>query len=375
MDDALTRQAAKAVEALEALRRAALEETVADVDDDGFTVTWRPGTSGEELAAQAREWAEAAASKLEAVRPGRVYCYACSAADCAHSAPGESDEVFCGYDSTGSPIWKDLFRMLLTVEDPRTEGLFQKPPDLLARVVGRRRLIEEQLDTFGKSSLTYRVWGQVVAGYLVIDGQRHSLTLQVVETKDHQLHFQVVADESLRHACLESPTKGNSILTRLRDALAKAEKDIHTLSQSWRLEREKMTKNDVKKKVFSRLRRLANALERLGRQKRRRTKHAEARARDQRPVHKARDDVAKANDEDFFRDRAKNTFVVVGRGGRAHVFNERGRHVTSLIFNSDEQRKRQRRKRYVPLNSEEIQTLRNAVLNPTPPTRDSRDSQ
>ena len=78
------------------------------------------------------------------------------------------------------------------------------------------------------------------------------------------------------------------------------------------------------------LRRLAESLDRSGRQDSRRTRHAEERRTQQRPVHKALDDVRDASPEKWFFDEKAGTAVVCGPQGRAHAFSPNGRHVTSF---------------------------------------------
>ena len=53
----------------------------------------------------------------------------------------------------------------------------------MARVVGRRRLLGEQMAEYGRGSLKYSIWGQVVMGYVKLHNEKHALTFQVVETE------------------------------------------------------------------------------------------------------------------------------------------------------------------------------------------------
>ena len=101
------------------------------------------------------------------------------------------------------------------------------------------------------------------------------------------------------------------------------------------------------------LQRLARGLEQGSRQEARRTRHAEARREERRPVHKALDDAAAAQAGDLLFDERRRTFVVRGRHGRAHVFAPDGKHVTSLVLPADGAAARVRTGRWRPMTAEE----------------------
>ena len=84
------------------------------------------------------------------------------------------------------------------------------------------------------------------------------------------------------------------------------------------------------------MKRLARTLHRQGRQSIRRSVHVEERRRQRRPVTKALEDAASAQDESFYRDDREGTVIVAGSRGRIHVFSSEGRHVTSFSLHKDE---------------------------------------
>jgi hypothetical protein len=361
----LLQAATVAHQALQELARAAALECSGREADPlsaaGLSLRWHPGLPPADLAEDALRHFSEATSALRVFAGGRVYCYACSDADCEHAAPAPG-EVFTGYESTGRPRWQEFFSFLLELGDDRTERLFEEHTELLARVVGRTRLVAAQLRTFGRNSCTYRVWGQVVAGYLLVRGTRAALTAQIVEDKRHRLHLQVIATPLLREALADAPTDGRSACARVYDALEEARRQTTALSDLWQQANRREQDEEAREKAFSLLRHLAHSIEQKGRQQWRRTQHAELRAGQNRPVHKAFDDVVAAAVQDVYTDRFKQSVIVAGRGGRIHAFNRDGRHITSLMLPGDEFDRRVSRGRYVPCGVGDAEAFRANVL-------------
>ena len=368
MSDSVFEKARRAVEALGDLRREALSECGAGADSSGaapgsFALAWDEGTTAQGLADQALRAAARSVSDLAAFRTGCIYCYACASAACEHAAPPAPGHVATGYESTGRPRWEELFNFLLQLGDERTDLLFARPPEVLARVVGRRRLTADQLASFGKNSLTYRVWGQVVAGYLRLGDLRAGLTIQLVETADSRLRLQVIADAKIRDALANAPEDRRSAFHRVHDAIGEARRQVFSLSNLWQMTSNGDVRREVRGKAFGVLRHLAHSIERKGRQHKRRTAHAELRGQQRRPIHKAYEDLlASASRTDFFRDTVKQSIIVLGRGGRLHAFNDTGKHVTSLTIRGDELERRRRRRRYLPLATADAEAFRNTAI-------------
>ncbi|MCF7854668.1 MAG: hypothetical protein K9N51_07720, partial [Candidatus Pacebacteria bacterium] len=286
----------------------------------------------------------------------------CKSATCRHSTPPSPDDIFTGYNSTGRPRWEELLSFLLGINDKRADLLFAKPPKLLARFVGRRHLVGDQLSSFGQNSFTYRIWGQVIAGYLHLNGGRGALTVQLVETLDHKLHLQVITPDHFRQALADATPDKASPLYRVHDAVRMARTEILSLSHIWQTAERKTVKKQIRNRAFAALRHLGHSIERKGRQQGRRTPHAELRNQQKRPVHKAREDLANAPCDHFFTDTLKNSLIVVGKSGRLHVFGTNHRHITSLTISREDLEKRQRRKRYQRMNEEDAQTFRKEAL-------------
>jgi hypothetical protein len=369
-------KAQDAVRALEALRRAAFAdcdgtEVPAESHED-FELAWSPGMAPADLAEQALASAAECLAEYQTFRSGCVYCYGCRSASCEHAQPETASQVFAGYQATGRPYWEEFFNFLLSLDDDRADRLFAERPELLSRVIGRKRLTGEQLESFGRNSLTYRIWGQVVAGYVLVDGERMAFSVQIVENKAHQLRLQVLAPEGLQAALVDTPNASRSALHRVHEALQEARHSMVEISHLWEAHHGRKRLAEVREKAFSILRHLAHSIERKGRQRVRRTAHAELRGNQQRPVHAAREDLSQATDGDFYRDRFRGSVIVTGKSGRAHAFNDEGRHITSFVLQGNELDRRLQRHRYQPLDEPERTAFRQHALDNNPSDQPTR---
>jgi hypothetical protein len=148
---------------------------------------------------------------------------------------------------------------------------------------------------------------------------------------------------------------------RIHNALRRLKNEIDCISILWEPCADKNKRKTLTDRIFTTLNHLAHSIEQKGRQASRRSGHAEMRSRENRPVHKASDDVATASVECFFRDNLTGTVVVMGKNGRFHVFNDSGKLITSLNMSADQIERRQRRKRYTPLPKNEAELVRTAT--------------
>lgn len=358
----LLQQAEQVSRGLVALQRLALDVCGAAESAEEAAISWTSGMTAELLAEQALDNARRAASADCPVRPNRVYCYHCDDADCEHAVPPTPGLVFGGYENTGRPEWIELYAYLHSLGDERVEMLFGGDQHLLARVVSRKRLINKQFESFGRASLTYRVIGQVVAGYLRVRNQRCAVTVQVVETVDRSLHLQLITPEFVTEVLTDATRESAPAFHRIFDAIRDGRRRIEALTPKWRATIGKAERNQLREKLFAVLRHLAHSFERKSRQHRRRTAHAEQRSKEHRPVHKAREDLETATPDQFFRDNKTRHIVVTGKSGRSHVFSEDGRHVTSLMLNGDMLERRTRRRRYAALDADAIDAVRTRAL-------------
>jgi hypothetical protein len=234
-------------------------------------------------------------------------------------------------------------------------------------------LKQRQLNVFGRQSKTYDILGQVVFGFLKMrvpgenrsEPERVACTLQAVESRrldgSPRLELNVLARLSDGSAALDA-IKG-PYQTRVSDVISSARHRISSLrppSKGHVEKRRASSLPDTASLVADILQGLARKLEKVGRQRGRRTAHAEGN-RIKRPTSKAWEDAFGAAEEYVLWDEHERTFVVLGPRNRVHVFSRQGRHVTSLVLASEAVRSRKRRKRWIPLTDDQREKFGSAI--------------
>ncbi|MBM4155224.1 MAG: hypothetical protein FJ221_09390 [Lentisphaerae bacterium] len=317
---------------------------------------------------------------LGVYRDGALYCFKCGSTTCDHAAPPGPLSVFAGYDPMGLPEWRDFAQTLIERRDERVGSLFERSARVVAAVQAGRDLRARQLATFGRSTTTYSILGQVTAGYFLSGpaadpSSRFALTFQAVETRGaggaREVRLNMLGGPAGGPERLEGwlASDAGAGVARARDAARRAIALVELIVD----EGTGGAGADVLHRAFSRvpaiLRRLAESIERGGRQTGRRTRHVEQRrVEDRRPVPKAMDDLAAARDDAIYRDEKEDTLVVCGPQGRAHVFNLAGRHVTSFVLAPDGAAFRVRTARWSPADAAAIHALRTAIAPGNPPS-------
>lgn len=320
----------------------------------------RLAEEAERLDAEIARALEAALAHRAAFRPGRVFCLRCGGAGCEHSLPGGPREVFAGYGPSGLPRFLDFGQLLLERGDPRVDRLFGDAPALLAHTVAGADLVRDLLEAFHDRATGFRNHGQVAAGwYRVPDpatGRPATLavTLQAVSTRP---------EGRRRRYGLNVLGRGpdGQPLEHLFDRMG----DLPWLEAvRWaqgELDRLGRGPEPPESRIRGLLDGLARRIEKPRRAEERRTHHARGRhAEGDRPTAQALADLAKAGGEQLLVDTRRETMVVLGARGRAHLFSPGGKHVTSIRFDPGAIERR-RDRRWRPASAEEIEALRAAV--------------
>ncbi len=268
--------------------------------------------------------------------PGHVVCLRCRTAGCEHSAPPDGRQVFAGFAPTGTPRWVDFGQLLLDRRDPRVEQLYEDDAARLVTVeMGEDELTGELLPAFRDARRDYRIHGQVAAGWYRLPdetGRRQALavTIQAISSRPpsgrRRLGLNVLGigpgGESLEHlkdrfgTLPWSPAVrwGQSVLNGMQ---AETRRPGPVLAR----------------RVAGLLAGLARRVSRVQRARERRTHHAaERHETGLRPTGMAMLDLSRAEDRDILVDVRRQTLVVLGDRGRAHVFNEDGKLVTSVRY-------------------------------------------
>ncbi|MGB5159705.1 MAG: hypothetical protein WBP10_16110 [Thermoanaerobaculia bacterium] len=301
--------------------------------------------------------------------PGHLYCLRCASPSCEHSLPANGKEVFAGYGPSGLPRFLDLGQWLLEQKDPRVDLLYATPRRLIAHTTIGSQLTDQLLPAFRDADSGYHIHGQVTAGWYsfpTVQGFKESLALsfQVVSSRPpggqrrFGLNLIGVAPEdqpleNLFDRIGELPWMPAARWAQ--DALRQIERAATTTQD---IDEEKL-----EKRLQGLLSGLARRLERHHRSRRRRTSHAQQRHRQgDRPTWKALSDLASAKDDDLLFDTRKKTLIVLGDRGRAHVFNQAGKLVTSIRYSPSSIERRRERHLWRSATDEEIASLREVAL-------------
>jgi hypothetical protein len=329
----------------------------------------RAGRAAEEAVQEAIRSLVAHSARFQ---PGRVFCLRCQSAACEHSAPLSNRQVFTGYASTGVPRFADLGQWLLARRDPRVDLLYRESPQLLATVSPGAELTGELLPAFlqhESDAAGYRLHGQVAVGWYSApsaaptgNGHREPLAVS----------FQMLSSRARggrRRFGLNviGIGPGGQPLEHLYDRVGEipwsgsvrwAQTVLGSIEHQ--LERAPRTPPQVvDQRIEGLIAALARRLEKGWRGEERKTQHARARHREgDRPTRMALADFARATPENLLFDTRRETLVVVGDRGRAHVFNREGKLVTSIRYNPAVIEKRRQNGMWRPAAREEVDEVR-----------------
>jgi hypothetical protein len=265
-----------------------------------------------------------------------------------------------------------LASVLLERRDPRIECLFRELPLPLTLVQGDRELASEQLPIYGKRSPIYRILGQVVLGYLSLgrggNGQRSLLavTIQAVESSREdasgrrssaaamnilgKVDGAVPAYQALEEMC--DP--------RVTDALLNARRKLSAIAIAGGSRQRR--RRERRRRVRDALHQLARNLDRIFRQRNRRTGHSQRRHSNRdRPASTALSDALQAEREAIYRDVEEHTWVILGPKNRVHIFNDQAQHITSVVYPGETVRYRTKRGKWLLPKREQALAFQEAL--------------
>ncbi len=321
---------------------------------------------------------EALLAHRAAFRPGRVLCLRCASNNCEHGEPQSSRQVFVGYGPTGLPQFQDYGQRLLERQHPEIDRIYRRPPQLVTDFVSGAELESQLLPAFRERQIDYKIHGQVTAGWFPVPGRLGTpellaLTFQVLSSKvKSQRRRQRRAPKRARRRLglniLGAGPDGEPLAElyerlgsiRWASAVRWSQKALGSIERS---QGAKTAKPDqLAERVDGVLNGIARRLQHHRRSEERRTDHAEKRHQaGDRPTRLALKDLALANNDNILVDTRRETLVVLGEKGRAHVFNAAGKLVTSIRY-SQESIENKRKKIWQPASSEAIERLRAKAL-------------
>lgn len=301
-------------------------------------------------------------------RPGRVYCLRCGTPDCEHAIPTFSTEVFAGYSPSGLPKFLDLGQWLLQRQDPKVDQLYRTPSGLVAHYAAGTDLAVNLLPAFRDADSGYHIHGQVGVGWYKFPTAAGlpspvALTFQVVSTRPRRgrrrfgLNLIGVGpdDEPLENLFdrigeipwLEATRWTQAVLRDVERSIARQRRP---------------DEEQLEKRLAGMLQSLARRLEHQRRSRDRRTRHGQQRHQDRsRPTDMAIADLDQAKDDNILFDTRRDTLVVLGERGRAHVFNQTGRLVTSIRYSPAAIDKRRKRGLWKAATHDQIGALKKQV--------------
>ncbi|MCA9548183.1 MAG: hypothetical protein KC613_27455, partial [Myxococcales bacterium] len=315
----------------------------------------------------ARAAAEAARPDDAVWRPGHVYCFQCSSPDCRHAKPDDPQALFVGYAPTGKPQWLGFVQACVDRRVDGVQRLYHRPPGVVG-LLETTALTAELLPGFGHGGGAYRVLGQAAVGLVPADltgrsGERVALALQVVETRrpgtpvQLRLNILGLASEAVIAAAADGAPHGPP--ERLRRLIEKARRQLGAITRRAVTAEARREAYAVDQAVQSLLGGLRGDLVRVFDADGRRTRHAEDRRREgERPTSNVWRDARQAGDDRVFHDAHRETLVVVGPKGRAHVFTAEARHVTSMRLEPGELERRLAKRRWRLAHPEEVRVFR-----------------
>ncbi|HKI01904.1 MAG TPA: hypothetical protein VKK31_07995 [Thermoanaerobaculia bacterium] len=302
-------------------------------------------------------------------QPGRVLCLRCETAECEHAAPTDSRQVFAGWGPAGLPRFVDFGQWLLQRRDPRVDLLYREPPQIVTVVMPEGELAGNLIPAFRQREDSYRIHAQVAAGWYqapAVNGpyrQPIAISLQVISTRSRGRHrrfgLNVIGigpgGQPLEHVYdrLGELPWGEAVRWA-QGVLVGIEGQLESAPRTPR--------EAIEKRIEGLANAVARRLEKDWRGKERRTRHGQQRhAEGDRPTRMALADLARATPENLLFDTRRETLVVVGDRGRAHVFSLAGKLVTSVRYNPAVIEKRRQNGMWRPAAAEEIRKVREQV--------------
>lgn len=307
-------------------------------------------------------------------RPGRAHCLRCASSSCLHSAPASAREVFAGYSPTGIPRFAELGQWLLERGDPRVDQIYDDPPRFLVVTASGAELAANLLPAYRDRATGFHLHGQVVAGWFRgSDAAGHpaqvALTFQLASTR-------TPASRRLYGLNLVGvgpgvgTGPGNESLEAFCNRLGEIPWAPAVRWAQGVLDQIGATKPDRGPGEAARERRLeglvaglASRLDKSRRAEGRRTLHARDRHREgARPTRMAVTDLRRAKPDQVLVDTRRDTLVVLGDRGRAHVWSRDGKLVTSIRYSPESIARRQKAELWRPAREEEVVVLRERVV-------------
>lgn len=261
--------------------------------------------------------------------PGRAWCFSSESYDSDYSRPADPRQVLVGYGLEGRPRYADLVTLAIERKHEAVDDLLAGKQGAVSFVETGAEVTDGVRPAFDPDTVPYRLIAQTISGLFesTEEGRRVALTIQVLahDGPDGKLHLILHPVSAVD--LMDLPDPGiRKILRNFQHKLTQIAKEIDG-------KRAAGEEIDVAEAVLSPLRELARRLSQDAKNRERKTGHARERsAQGQRPTQLAFPEALSARDHHIHIDNEEQTFVVVGKKGRIHVFSPDGRHVTTVVM-------------------------------------------
>ena len=196
--------------------------------------------------------------------------------------------------------------------------------------------------------------------------ERVAITLQIVETRlageGRRLRLNLLGLPQARVAEAAASGDPRAPAERFRRTIAATRQRLEALERRLLPVRSRGAPVELESAVKPLLSRLRGDVERVFSPERHRTQHARERHQGgQRPTSLAVTDASNVSDDGLLYDTVRETIVVIGPRGRAHVFSKQGRQVTSLKLEPGELTRKTGRARWQPLSPSLVKAFRQSL--------------
>ena len=264
---------------------------------------------------------------------GAVFCLQCACCDCEHSTPPSSDAVFDRYTPNGKPIFRPLLDILLEQRPTLGEQLYRGPRTLVDFVRTHPQNDDPLLE---EVRIRRRVSVEAVLHLGFLQGRRLDVdkrwavsVLLLRDGEQYRLH-QVGLNTSFFERLAELSDRDH--VKALNHSLAHGRRKLKRLRRQTRA-----GGADQEMSPVTVLKQVGTAMRRISTKHRGRTEHAKIRhAQGDRPTGEALKDAQRVGASSLLFDERKQTWVVIGRRSRAHLFGSDGKHVTSIRLDTGE---------------------------------------
>ncbi|MEE2788941.1 MAG: hypothetical protein VX589_16515 [Myxococcota bacterium] len=322
-----------------------------------------------------REVKQGSRARTSQYSESELWCFQCGSLGCGHGAPPSDQHVFAGYLETGKPQWRPFLAVCLETRPPGLDALFTDPPGVVVLEWAKDDLHEERLSHFGEEGDGFEVVAQAAIGLLnkdcvpgksASDSSRKPVIIQVIRLCAprskalYQIRIAGMRWAEIDGVSAKVPQRHPA--RQLSRALANARRRLTANVRKANAMARRGEAVDLEDVVNQFIARFATEARRIYRPAGKRTKHAQLRHRSgERPTSNAWADAREVAADKLLYDTRRETYIVIGKKGRAHVFTQTGQHVTSLRLAEGEIDSKVRRRRWRIVAPTEYRSFRQLI--------------